>query len=168
MDKVIVSALLIIASITAATITINVIGVGLDRGGTSLVQAQRDTAHQIQSGITIISAGSSDAGGIGSWDSLNFWLKGSGNVIVKPLSSFDVFLLRGDGTWGAHIPYSEDEAPGSWTPVSDTENLLTPRETLEIKVTLALGSPLLPGVHVLSVVTREGVTDEHVFEVPAP
>lgn len=162
MDKVIVSALLIIASITAATITIKVIGVGLDRGGTSLVQSQRDTAHQIQSGITIISAGSTGPGGI-----LHFWLKGSGNVIIKPLSSFDVFLRRGDGTCGGHIPYSAVEVVGHWTPVSNTDTLLNPRETLEIEVTLGLDCPLVAGVHVLLVVTPEGVTDEYVFEVPA-
>ena len=162
MDKVIVSALLIIASITAATITINVIGVGLDRGGTSLVQSQRDTAHRIQSSITIISAGSTGPGEI-----LYFWLKGSGNVVIKPLSSFDVFLRRGDGTCGGHFPYSEDETEDHyWKPVSDTENLLNPRETLEIKVIWGLDCPLQAGVHVLLVVTPEGVTDEYVFEVP--
>ena len=158
MDKVIVSALLIIASITAATITINVIGVGLDRGGTSLVQSQRDTAHRIQSSITIISAGSTGPGEI-----LYFWLKGSGNVVIKPLSSFDVFLRRGDGTWGEYIPYSDFEDDGTWTPVPFTQTL-NPRETLEIKVDWAL----VPGVHVLSVVTPEGVTAKYVFEVEVP
>ena len=157
MDKVIVSALLIIASITAATITINVIGVGLDRGGTSLVQSQRDAAHRIQSGITIISAGYTDE----EEEILNFWLKGSGNVVIKPLSSFDVFLRRGDGTWGEYIPYSDGEADGTWTPVPFTQTL-NPRETLEIEVSLKLN----PGVHVLSVATPEGVTAKYVFEVP--
>ena len=156
MDKVIVSALLIIASITAATITINVIGVGLDRGGTSLVQSQRDAAHRIQSGIKIISAGYTETEEI-----LNFWLKGSGNVVIKPLSSFDVFLRRGDGTWGEYIPYSDGEADGTWTPVPFTQTL-NPRETLEIEVSLKLN----PGVHVLSVATPEGVTAKYVFEVP--
>ena len=160
MDKVIVSALLIIASITAATITINVIGVGLDRGGTSLVQSQRDAAHRIQSGITIISAGYTETE-IEGEEILNFWLKGSGNVVIKPLSSFDVFLRRGDGTWGEYIPYSDGEDDGTWTPVPFTETL-NPRETLEIEVSLKLN----PGVHVLSVATPEGVTAKYVFEVP--
>ena len=88
MDKVIVTGLLVIASVTAAVVVIMTIGPSVSRSSQSVVEAQRQAAERIKTSIEIISAVPRTNG-----VQVDAWVKNTGIASINAIDRSDVFLI---------------------------------------------------------------------------
>lgn len=155
MDKVIVTGLLIIGSVTAALVVIFSIGSSVSGSSQSILETQREASVRIKTNIEVIAVASNSAGTL-----IDVWIKNVGVAPIMGLSTSDVFVVTpgtrydamayaasGDNTW------TELPAGASWGR----------SETLHIAVTLPSGSPLSSGSHTIRISTPNGIIAERVF-----
>jgi archaellum component FlaG (FlaF/FlaG flagellin family) len=160
MDKVIVSGLLIIASITAAVMTISIITPALGSNSESIVRSNRiasDFASTGFNGLTAVADGGNGA-------TISAWFKNVGSVDVEPISAIGVFLLTGDGLSGRYILYSSDvTASDRWAVVQPADSKVWARgETLQIQLTL--DPSISTGTYKVSLKTPNGISGDISFE----
>ena len=103
MEKVIVSGLLIIASIIAAVLAITVLSPQSVDSKNSLLASNRIATSFVGTNVDGIKAVPDDGNGA----TISAWFKNVGSVDVEPISAIDVFLLTGDGLSGRYIPFSD-------------------------------------------------------------
>ena len=87
MDKVITTALLVIASIVAALALINAVLPATGKSAGALITANKTAAERIKTDIAIVHA-SGDA----TNDQITVWVKNIGSQVIKPVNSSDVIL----------------------------------------------------------------------------
>jgi len=162
MDKVIVSGLLIIASITAAVMTISIITPALGSNSESIVRSNRIASDFASTGFNGLTAVADGVSGV----AISAWFKNVGSVDVEPISTIDVFLLTGDGLSGRYITYSSDVTIADiWEEVqpADSKSKVWARgETLQIKLTL--DPPISTGTYKVSLKTPNGISGDISFE----
>ena len=155
MDKVIVTGLLIIGSVTAALMVILTIGSSVSGSSQSILEIQREASVRIKTNIEVIAVAADSSG-----TQIDAWVKNVGVVAIMGLDTSDVFVVTpgfrydsmtyaasGDNTW-IELP-----AGSSWNR----------GETLHISITLPAGSPLASGNHMIRVSTPNGIVAERVF-----
>jgi len=155
LDKVIVTGLLVIGSVTAALVVILTIGPSVSGSSQSVLEAQREASAIIKTDIEVIAVAANSAGTL-----VDAWIKNVGVAPIFGLSSSDVFVVTpgtrydamayatsGDNTW------TELPAGSSWDR----------GQTLHIAITLPSGDPLVSGSHSIRISTPNGVVAERVF-----
>ena len=157
MDKVIVTGLLVIASVTAAVVVIMTIGPSVSRSSQSMVEAQRQAADIIKTSIEIITAVPRSNG-----VQVDAWVKNTGVASIIAIDRSDVFLIRIDGAWAEAMTY-DSGAGGSKTWSGDLTEW-NRGDTLHITIDLT-NDPLTAGNYLLRVSTPNGTISEHIFEV---
>jgi len=157
LDKVIVTGLLVIASVTAAVVVIMTIGPSVSRSSQSMVEAQRQAADIIKTSIEIITAVPRTNG-----VQVDAWVKNTGVASIKAIDRSDVFLIRIDGAWAEAMTY-DSGAGGSKTWSGDLTEW-NRGDTLHITIDLTNDS-LTAGNYLLRVSTPNGTISEHIFEV---
>lgn len=168
MEKVIVSGLLIIASILAAVVTVTVLSSTAADDQASIFDSNRAGTELVGTGIDGISVVVEQPDG----RLISAWFKNVGSVDVKPVRAMDVFLLSGDGLEGRYIPFQG--LGDRWGVVDDADNLPdNPANWLNgnivwgrgetIKIQLALNAAT-PGRYLISVSTPNGISGEIPFE----
>ena len=157
MDKVIVTGLLVIASVTAAVVVIMTFGPSVSRSSQSVVEAQRQAADRIKTSIEIIAAVPRTNG-----VQVDAWVKNTGVASIIAIDRSDVFLIRIDGAWAEAMTY-DSGAGGSKTWSGDLTEW-NRGDTLHITIDLT-NDPLTAGNYLLRVSTPNGTISEHIFEV---
>ena len=165
MDKVIVSGLLLIASLAAAVITISIITPAIGSDGDSITNSNRIATSFVATGVEGLSAVVEDGNGA----VISAWFKNVGSADISPISAMDVFLLRGDRLSGTYIGIPP--AADSWSVLDPLGSAVWPRgETIHIRLVLN-ANPIANGEYIVSLTTPNGVSGEVHFErgpVPQP
>ena len=168
MDKVIVSGLLLIASMAAAVITISIITPALGSDRDSITKSNRVATNFVGTGIEGLSAVVEGRNGA----VVSAWFKNVGSADIKPVSAMDVFLLSGNRFSGTYIEFSSP-LPGvdSWSVLDPAGSVVWARgETIHIRLVLN-ARPIATGAYIISLTTPNGVSGEIHFEhgaVPTP
>ena len=168
MEKVIVSGLLIIASVVAATITVLVLSSISDSDQDSIFDSNRIATDVVGTGIDGVSAIVEDGSVI------SVWFKNVGTVDIEPVLAMDLFLLSGDGLTGRYIPFSSTPTPNTdrWSVLVPMNPGVWPRgDTIQIRLNLEPATPITHGNYMISLTAPNGVSGEISFEygaVPLP
>jgi len=167
MEKVIVSGLLIIASIVAAVITVTVLSSTSAGDQDSIFDSNRIATDIVGTGIDGLSVVVEDGSVISAW------FKNVGSADIEPVSAMDVFLLSGDGRTGRYIPFSSTpSATDRWSVLVPANPRIWPRgDTIQIRLNLAAAAPIALGTYIVSLTTPNGVSGDITFEygaVPRP
>ena len=159
MDKVIVSGLLLIASITAVVMTISIITPTIGSNSESVVRSNRIAVDAASTGLDGVSAVAVGGSGV----SISAWFKNVGSVDVEPVTAIDVFLLTGDRQGGRYIPFLN--GADSWEVVQPVgSNVWARGDILEIQLTLDQANPISPGTYKVSLKTPNGISGDISFE----
>ena len=155
MDKVIVTTLLLIGSVTAALVVMMSVGPSISQASQSLVETNRDTSNRIKTDIEIIAIASNSAG-----TQIDAWIKNVGVVPIYAIDKMDVFVITPGTRFDAmtYAPSGDD----TWTD-TPLSSAWSRGDTLHITITLPAGNPLGTGVHALGVTTANGVSAERIF-----
>ena len=86
MDKVIVTALLLIGSVTAALVVMMSVGPSISQASQSLVETNRDTSERIKTDVEIIAVAADSAG-----TTIDVWIK---NVGVVPIYAIEKMWFK--------------------------------------------------------------------------
>ena len=169
MDKVIVSGLLLIASVAAAVITISIITPALGSNNESIVRSNEVASNLTSTGVDGLTAVVDGGSGL----NISAWFKNVGSADIDPISEIDVFLLAGNRTRGRYIPYSADPiSTDRWETVLPVNSSVWARgDTLQIRLTLDSSSPISIGRYHLSLTTPIGISGDVHFEyglIPTP
>ena len=90
MDKVIVTALLVIAGVTAAALVVTTLTPIVGKSSRSVVESQKDMSLRIQTDITVIQVHSNTA------TTTKAWVKSVGNSNVDFIEQSDLFITSVD------------------------------------------------------------------------
>ena len=156
MNNVIVTGLLVVASVTAAAIAISTILPSIHSSSQSVVQANHEVASRIGTDIAIIAIGTNDEG-----DNIDAWVKNVGIEPIEPLNLFDIILIRPDRNID-FLAYDPQGIPGTWKEDPETRTLIR-SQTIHLKLVLPEGTPLTEGIHYLRVSTPNGIVHEKLF-----
>ena len=155
MDKVIVTGLLIIGSVTAAVLVIITITPTIAGTSQSMMESSREATNRIRTDIEVIAVASDPAG-----TRIDAWIKNVGIASIPAISKSDVFIVT-PGTRFDHMAYAPS-GDNTWieAPVGTPWNR---GDTLHINITLPATNPLGVGDHVLKVATPNGIYAERTF-----
>ena len=157
MDKVIVTALLMIASITGAVIAMNGMIPAISKSSHSLNAANEATVRRIGTDLEILGV-VSDSSGV----EINAWVKNVGIYSIGPINSVDVFLIT-PGKGYAALSYDPTGVPGSWKEYP-TGAGWERGKVLNLRIVTPTDFPASERYHVLRVATPNGVIVEEEFE----
>ena len=155
MDKVIVTGLLIIGSVTAAVLVIITITPTIAETSQSMIESSREASNRIMTDIEVIAVATDPAG-----TRVDAWIKNVGVAQIQTISKSDVFVVT-PGTRFDYMIYAPS-GDNTWieTPLGVSWNR---GDTLHIAITLPTSNPLGVGNHVLKVATPNGVPAERTF-----
>jgi len=155
MDKVIVTGLLIIGSVTAAVLVIITITPSISGTSQSIMESSGAASNRIKTDIEVIAVATNSDG-----TRVDAWIKNVGVARIQTVSLSDVFLVTpgirfdamsyaptGDNTW------IEDPVGAPWSR----------GDTLHVTITLPAANSLGAGDHILKFSTSNGVPAERVF-----
>jgi len=168
MEKVIVSGLLIIASVVAAVIAVTAISSTSAVDQRSMFESNRVATKFVGTEIEGLSAVVEGRNGA----VISAWFKNVGSTDIRPVSAMDLFLLSGNRFSGTYIEYSSPpSATDSWSVLNPAGSTVWARgETIQIQLVLN-ASPRAIGTYIISLTTPNGVSGEIHFEhgaVPTP
>ena len=168
MEKVIVSGLLIIASVVAAVIAVTVISSTSAGDQNSMFESNRVATNFVGTGIEGLSAVVEGRNGA----VVSAWFKNVGSTDIRPVSAMDVFLLSGNRSSGTYIEFSSPPSGvDSWSVLDPAGSAVWARgETIHIQLVLN-ARPIATGAYIISLTTPNGVSGEIHFEhgaVPRP
>ena len=154
MDKIIVTALLIVAGVVTAVILYNTVYPAVTASGDALTRRQRQIDQRLQSQIEIIHAAPDGAVTNGAW----VWVKNVGSQRISPIESCDVFF--GPEENFSRLSYGDGD--GQWT--GEVENGTDWDPSTTLKITVLYTENLLDGTrYYVKVTTPNGVSDEYYF-----
>ena len=155
MEKVIVSGLLIIASVVAATITVLVLSSISDGDQDSIFDSNRIATDLVGTGIDGVSAVVEDGSVI------SVWFKNVGSADIEPVPAMDIFLLAGDGLTGRYIPFSSTPSPTDrWSVLVPANPREWPRgDTIQIRLNLAPATPITHGTYICLLYTSDAADE---------
>ena len=157
MDKAIVTGLLVIASVVAASILVMTISPSIRTGSRSISSASISMAERIETEIAIITAEPDQTG-----QRIDVWLKNAGATNIKPTSSLDLILRSSDGRRGEYVPHGVASGNG-WVVVPASHQVWHSGGTLRIQVSLT--DALTSGKYRISANTPTGVSADMDFEM---
>ncbi|MCH7799957.1 MAG: hypothetical protein IIC24_00280 [Chloroflexi bacterium] len=157
MDKVIVTGLLVIASVTAAAMVIVTIVPSISSSGQSVASSQREASNRISTSIEIIAISSNASG-----TQIDVWVKSVGVRAITAINKSDVFLVQEGIRFDA---MANNQAGGANTWKTEPANPSWNRgDTLHIIIE---PSPVVgSGDHTLIVSTPNGISAEKSFQKP--
>ena len=157
MDKVIVTALLMIASITGAVIAINGMIPAISKSSSSMEAANDSVVRRIGTDVEILGVASDLSG-----TEIEAWIKNVGTYSIGPVSSVDVFLVTPGEGYSA-LRYDPAGLPGSWReyPLGASWER---GEVLSLQIVIPQDFPVSAKYHILRVATPNGVVGEATFE----
>ena len=155
MDKVIVTSLLVIGSVTAALVVILTIGPSVSNSSQSVLETQREASIRIKTNIEVIAVASNSAGTL-----IDAWIKNVGVAPIMGLGMSDVFVVTTNTRYDA-MAYATS-GDNTWTELPSGSSW-NRGETLHIAVTLPTGNPLTSGNHTIRISTPNGIVAERVF-----
>ena len=159
MDKVIVTGLLVIASVTAAVLVITTILPTISSSSQSVASAQREAADRMRTSIEIIAVSSNAAG-----TQIDVWVKNVGTKTITAIDRSDVFLAQ-EGTRFDAMTYDQGGGPNTWK-TELNEPTWSRGDTLPIIIAIDASDPVGDGDHTLMVSTPNGITAEKPFQKP--
>jgi len=156
MDKVIVTGLLIIGSVTAAVLVIITITPTIAGTSQSMMESSREASNRILTDIEVIAVATDPSG-----TRVDVWIKNVGVAPILTISKSDVFVV----TPGTRFDYMTYASSGDNTWIEEPVGTPWNRgDTLHIAITLPAADPLGVGDHVLKVATANGVYAERTFD----
>ena len=155
MDKVIVTALLVIGAVTAAVVTITTISPAVSSSSQATGTAAHEASSRILTSIEIVAVTSNSAG-----TTVDAWVKNVGAIPILAIQKSDVFIITPGTRYDAmtHAPSGDN----SWTE-QPPDSPWNRGDTLHMGITLPAGVPLTMGDHTLRVSTPNGITAEKFF-----
>ena len=157
MDKVIVTALLMIASITGAVIAMNGMIPAISKSSHSLESANEAAVKRIGTDVEILGIASDS-----SEPEIEAWVKNVGIYSIGPVAAVDVFLITpGEGYFA--LEYDPTGVAGSWreSPLGSSWDR---GEVLNLQMVIPQGFPISVSYHILRLATPNGVIGEEAFE----
>ena len=166
MDKVIVTGLLVVGSVTAALVVMLALLPVISSSSSAVIESQSEAADRIRTDIEIIAVSGNITG-----DRIHAWVKNVGTFSILAIERSDVFLVRSTdpGNRFDSIAYAttttDNDVSKTWTGDRKERGLSWERgDTLLVQIELR-GSDLLgTGDHALRFSTPNGITAEKTFE----
>ena len=161
MDKVIVTALLVIASVTAASMVMISILPAITSGTSAAVESNAAQADRIKTDIEILAVASNSTGTL-----IDAWVKNVGVARISAIDRSDVFLIK-SGTRFDSITYDSAGTTKTWTgDLHESSSSWSRGDTLHIQIVLLAASAdeLATGDHILQFSTPNGISGEKTFE----
>lgn len=155
MDKVITTALLIIAGVVVAVMLYNVVYPAVIQSGDALTSRQRRIDERLDSQIEII-----HATGQAGTDIAHVWVKNVGSSSIKAIERCDVFFGPEDDF--SRIPHGEGDSYWDYGIENDTD-YWKPTTTLAITITTNFSGGLSADIHFVKVTLPNGISDEDYF-----
>ncbi len=160
MDKVITSALLIIASVVAAMALINAVIPAMGESSGALLQANSAAADRIRTDIEIVHVASDTSSG--SEDQIIVWVKSVGPNKIAPIEDTDVFLSMPSTV--KRISYDAAGSVESWN--YTVENGTDWVQAVTVKITLHLAdTTVVTGAYSVTVSVYNSVSATKDFSV---
>jgi len=152
LDKVIVTALLVVVGVISAVFVFNAIFPLVTQSGDAMAGMERRIDQRMKSQVEIIQATKTPS------DTVKVWVKNIGDVRIAPPESCDLFFGP-EGNY-SRIPYDTGSVYWSYAIVNDTA--WNPRATLE--VTISGYTPLTAGTRYFAKLTLPtGVASDYYF-----
>ena len=150
MDKVITTALLLIASVIAATALINAVLPAANKSTGALLAANSVAADRIKTDIEIVHASGNDTS-----DKITLWVKNIGTKNIVPISASDVILTTPSDV--LRLPYVSGCSSECWDYLiedsgSDWKQSVTVKFTLSTSVTTGVYTITVSVVNAVSAV----------------
>lgn len=155
MDKVIVTGLLVIGSVTAALVVILTIGPSVSGSSQSVLQTQREASVRIKTDIEIIAVAANSSGTL-----IDAWVKNVGVAPIMGLSTSDVFVVTPGVRYDSMVYATSGD--NTWTELP-SGSTWERGQTLHMAIILPAGDPLVSGNHTIRVSTPNGIIAERVF-----
>jgi len=167
MDKVITTALLIVASMVMAVALFNIAYPAIVRGGDAIASMVDRADERIRSQIVIVHADAEwhdgaprDLNGSGDIEAV-IWVKNVGDTRIAAVERLDVFF-GAEGNF-ARIPHASESTSGPyWQETVENAPEWTPTATLRITLHNA---PLQAGRQFVKVITPSGVAHEYFWSL---
>ena len=158
MDKVIVTAMLIIGAVTAATVVIVTIGPSISSSSQSVVESQGEAADRIRTSIEVIAVAADSDG-----TRVDVWVKNVGIATIGAIDKSDVFLIQ-SGTRFDAITYNSSGGTKTWTgDLKENGTSWSRGDTLHIQIDLSADAVADDTDHILKISTPNGVTAQKTF-----
>ena len=170
MDKIIVTALLIIAGVVGATLLMNSVLPAINQSSSAMSGMTDRLNQRVETLITIVHA-TGELDKDGAWQDTNgdgdfdvfAWVKNVGVARIIALGESDVFF----GTEGdfSRIPYVDDA--GGVKPYWEYElkNGSEWVKTVTMEIEISFPSTLASDIYQIKVLTPDGVSDERYFSM---
>ena len=158
MDKVVTTALLIIAGVVCSIFMFNSVFPVINRSSEAMVSMTDKINDRMESRISIVHATCAAAR-----QTVYIWVKNVGGNSIPSISDSDVFFGK-EGNF-MRIPYDGDAggAKPSWTYTIENDTVWETKATLKITITYQ-GDPGA-GKYYLKIVIPNGISDEYYFSV---
>ncbi len=150
MDKIIVTALLVIAGVISAVSVFKSIFPAITQTSDAMVSMERQADDRLKTQIQIIHA-------VQTGSTVVVWAKNVGTVRIPAVSSSDLFF----GPQGNYVRIPYGAGAPSWQSVVESGTDWDPTATIQI--TISGYSPLTPGRYFVKLVLPNGVSDEFYF-----
>ena len=160
MEKIVVTAVLIIGGVAAALVAVFGLGSSASIGSQSVAEAQREDALRTRTRIEVIGVASRPGG-----TKVDVWIKNVGVAPIYSIDKADIFLIK-SGKIEAAFTYNNDGMTSkSWFgDLQEAGSSWNRGETLHVTATLCGGDRLVgTGDYILRVSTPNGKTAEKVF-----
>ena len=155
MDKVITTALLIIASVVAAMTLVNAVIPAMGKTSGALTTANSAVADRIKTDIDVVPVTGNTA-----TNKITAWVKNIGTKSIKPVNSTDVILTTPTGV--TRLSYVAGCSSECWDYVIEG-GIADWRQAATVKFTLA--TTVATGAYSISVVVFNAVTASKDFSV---
>jgi archaeal flagellar protein FlaG len=150
LDKVIVTAMLIVAGVISAVFVFKSIFPVIAQSSDAMTSMEQQANSRLQTQIQIIHAAQINSDVI-------IWVKNVGSTTIPAISSCDLFFgPQGDF---ARIPYGTGTPSWQYT----VENSTNWEPTTTVQITISGYSPLTSGTYYAKLVTPNGISDEFYF-----
>lgn len=159
MDKVITTALLILAGVVCTVFIFNSVFPMVNRSSQAMVSMGETIDDRMKSRISIVHAApnSSDR------KTVYIWVKNVGSSRIDSVEESDVFFGQEDDFW--RIPYVED-AGGAYPQWDwDIENDTQWGSEATLKITISYDSDPGAGTYFVKIVIPNGISDEYYFSM---
>lgn len=154
MEKVITTAMLVIASLIAAIALINAVLPATGKSASALTTANSEAAKRIKTDIDVIYASGNTSG------TITIWVKNVGTPVIRSVESSDIIIIKPGGV--LRLPYVSGCASECWDyTLEDNESAWSTAVTVKFTVTTTVAT----GSYSVSVAAPNGVTAAKDFSV---
>jgi hypothetical protein len=164
MDKVLITGLLVTASVITAMILFGVFRTSIQESGRSATGLQDQASLQAETGIAIMEVIAVDNGTV-----FDIWSKNTGSVEILPIENIVFTISDINGTVYGYIEYSDDDpliSPQYTWQWDESNRIWEPGETLRVRAKLIL-VPVESRDYILSINVGGDLYANHIFKAPS-